>query len=93
MGLPEERKLFDAALDMPFGVGALLEEDNVAGTVTGWTDRIAFKDDRALRGSGSFRRDRSTSRISLRCIPRPWSMPARQCFLTERMIAQQDCLR
>ena len=54
MGLPEERKLFDAALDMPFGVGALLEEDNVAGTVTGWTDRIAFKDDRALEDQDRF---------------------------------------
>jgi hypothetical protein len=48
MGLTAKRKFSDVTLDMPFGMCAFLEEDNVAWAVAGRMHRIIFKDDRAF---------------------------------------------
>ena len=47
-GLAAERKLFDAALDVPSGMRTIVEEADVAGAVAGRTHRIVFKHDRAF---------------------------------------------
>src|SRR5882724_12157643 len=48
LGRPAECELPDPALDMPFGMRAVLEEDDVARTVAGGTHGVVFKNYRAL---------------------------------------------
>src|SRR5271154_6697126 len=48
LGGPAERPLSDATLDMPSGMRAIPEEDDIAGAVARGLHGIVFKNDRAF---------------------------------------------